>query len=203
MDILIDNKKINFEKKKFKSLGLVMDEINKILERERKMLCDIYVNGKMLADNQMIMGEKIDVVEVVTQSPKMVILGALKDMKDFIPRYFESLEILGAEAEMEDEMQVVGSVFEVVGGLEWCHSVLLSIKENTALDFMYEEFDEMVEDFRESLEEIQDALNSRDMVTLYEMLEFDMSDILSDLSADLDLYYEAVLKEELRDKKYA
>ena len=86
MDILIDNKKINFEKKKFKSLGLIMDEINKILEREGKMLCDIYVNGRVLTDNQMIMGDKIDVVEVVTQTPKIVILTALKDMKIFIER---------------------------------------------------------------------------------------------------------------------
>lgn len=203
MDILIDNKKINFEKKKFKSLGLIMDEINKILEREGKMLCDIYVNGRVLADNQMIMGDKIDVVEVVTQTPKIVILTALKDMKVFIEKYFESLEVIGSEVEMEDDMQLLGSLFEIVGGLEWCNNVLLSIKENTAIDFIDENFDEILEEYRGCLGGIQDAMNSRDMAAMYEMLEFDMSDILADVANDINFYYEHILKEELREGKYA
>lgn len=203
MDILIDNKKVNFEKKKFKSLGLVMDEINKVLEREGKMLCDIYVNGKVLTDNQIIVGDKIDVVEVVTQTPKVVLLSALQDMKVFISRYYDTLEIIGTDSQMEDEVQMLTTIYEVVGGLEWCNSVLLSVKENTALDFVNEDFDEILEDFKVSLEGIQDALNSRDIITLYEMLEFDMSDILADISVDLNLYYETVLKEELREGKYA
>lgn len=203
MDILIDNKKVSFEKKEFKSLGLVMDEINKVLEKEGKMLCDIYVNGRILTDNQIIVGDKIDVVEVMTQTPKIVLLGALQDMKVFITRYFETLEVALAEAELEDEIQILTTMYEVVGGLEWCHNVLLSIKENTALDFIAEEFDDILEDFKDSLEGIQDALNSRDIMTLYEMLEYDMSDILLDISEDLNFYYEVVLKEELREGKYA
>lgn len=203
MDILIDNKKISFEKKEFKSLGLVMDEINKVLEKEGKMLCDIYVNGRILTDNQIIAGDKIDVVEVMTQTPKIVLLGALQDMKVFITRYFETLEVALAEAELEDEIQILTTMYEVVGGLEWCQNVLLSIKENTALDFVAEEFDDILEDFKDSLEGIQDALNSRDIMTLYEMLEYDMSDILLDISEDLNFYYEVVLKEELREGKYA
>ena len=203
MDILIDNKKITLEKKSFKSLGLVMDEINKILEREGKMLADIYVNGRVLSADQIIVGEKIDVVEVMTQSPKMVILRALQDMKEFIEKYYESLEIIGAEVEMEDEMQLLASLFELVGGLEWCNHVLLSIKENTAIDFADETFDEVLEDFRGCLEGIQDAMNSRDVVTLYEMLEFDMNDILADVSNNLDFYQENILREKLREGKYA
>lgn len=203
MDILIDNKKVSFEKKEFKSLGLVMDEINKVLEKEGKMLCDIYVNGRILTDNQVIVGDKIDVVEVMTQTPKVVLLGALQDMKVFITRYFETLEVIGAEAELEDEIQMLTTMYEVVGGLEWCQNVLLSLKENTALDFITKDFDDILEDFKVSLEGIQDSLNSRDIMTLYEMLEFDMSDILSDISVDLNFYYETVLKEELREGKYA
>jgi|GEM_PF-2992373 len=203
MDVFIDNKRITLEKKKFKSLGLVMDEINKVLEREGKMLCDIYVNGKILSDNQIIVGDKIDVVEVVTQSPKMVILRALQDMREFIARYFESMEIISTEVEVEDEMQLLGSLFDLVGGLEWCNNVLLSIKENTALDFEDESFDEVLEDYNECLEGIQDAMNSRDMLALYEMLEFDMSDILADVSNDLNFYYEIILREEMREGKYA
>jgi len=203
MDVFIDNKRITLEKKKFKSLGLVMDEINKVLEREGKMLCDIYVNGKILSDNQIIVGDKIDVVEVVTQSPKMVILRALQDMREFIARYFESMEIISTEVEVEDEMQLLGSLFDLVGGLEWCNNVLLSIKENTALDFEDESFDEVLEDYNECLEGIQDAMNSRDMLALYEMLEFDMSDILADVSNDLNFYYEIILREEMREGRYA
>lgn len=203
MDILIDNKKIDFENKKFKSLGLIMDEINKILEREGKMLCDIYVNGRVLTDNQMIMGDKIDVVEVVTQTPKIVILTALKDMKIFIEKYFESLEVIGSEVEIDDDMQLLGSLFEIVGGLEWCNNVLLSIKENTAIDFIDSNFDEILEDFRGCLNGVQDAMNSRDMAAMYEMLEFDMSDILADISDDINFYYENILREELREGKYA
>ncbi len=203
MDVIIDNKKVHLEKKRFKSLGLVMDEINKILDKEGKMLSDLYVNGNIIYDNQIIPGDKIDVVEVITQSPKMVILRALGDMRDFFDSFFEKLEIIATEVEYDDEVQMINSFFEIIGGLEWCSNVLLSIKENTALDFVDPTFDELLETYKELLTSLIDALNSRDMLALYEMLEFEMSDLIADLSKYLNTYYEIILKEELRDGKFA
>lgn len=203
MEIYIDNKKISVEKKKYKTLGLVMDEVNKILEKEGKLLYDICVNGEGLVDNQVILGESINLVEVTTRSPKLVIIRALQDMESFIERYVESIDLMLDENDGIDDGEALGALFELVGGLEWCQSVLYSIKENTAADFMIEDFDSKLEDFDVCLNMVQDALESRDLMTLIEILDYDMKDILDDTSKDLLVYQEIIMQEEVREGRYA
>jgi hypothetical protein len=203
MDILIDNKKIKFEKKDFKTLGLLMDEVNKVLEKEGKMLYNIYVNGKSLVENSIVGGEKINVVEILTKSPKVIILEALLDMKIYIEKYFETMDIVDLEMEWENELKVMSVSFEVVAGLDWIYNILMSIKENTALDFLYEDFDDIVEEYKECMDSVSHAMESRDIFALQEILEFEMTNLLMELRDNVDSYYEDILEEEIRDKKFS
>lgn len=203
MDILIDNKKINFEKKDFKTLGLVIEEVNKLLEKEGKMLYNIYVNGQLLVENNMVGGEKINVVEILTKSPKSIILEAISDMEIYIEKYFETIDLLDLEMEWENDLRMISVSFEVVAGLDWIYNILMSIKENTALDLLYEDFDSIIEDYEECMNNISQAMESKDTHVLQEILEYEMSDLLMELKENIEGYYENILKEEMRDRKFA
>lgn len=203
MDILIDNKKIKFEKKDFKTLGLIMEEVNKVLEKEGKMLYNIYVNGKSLVENSMVGGEEINVVEILTKSPKVIILEALLDMKIYIDKYFETMDVVDLEMEWENELKVMSVSFEVVAGLDWIYNILMSIKENTALDFLYDNFDVILEEYKECMDNISQAMESRDIFSLQEILEFEMTSLLMEIRDCVDGYYEDILEEEIRDKKFS
>ncbi|WP_320047123.1 chemotaxis protein [uncultured Ilyobacter sp.] len=203
MDILIDNKKIDFEKKDFKTLGLVIEEVNRLLEKEGKMLYNIYVNGELLAENNMVGGEKIKVVEILTKSPKSIILEAISDMEIYIEKYFETIDLLDLEMEVENDLRMISVSFEVVAGLDWIYNILMSIKENTALDLLYEDFDAIIEDYDGCMSSISQAMESKDTYTLQEILEYEMSDLLMELKENIEGYYENILKEEMRDRKFA
>jgi len=203
MDILIDNKKINFEKKDFKTLGLVIEEVNRLLEKEGKMLYNIYVNGQLLAENNMVGGEKINVVEILTKSPKTIILEAISDMEIYIEKYFETIDLLDLEMEVENDLRMISVSFEVVAGLDWIYNILMSIKENTALDLLYEDFDEIIKDYEGCVNNISQAMESKDTYVLQEILEYEMSDLLMELKENIEGYYENILKEEMRDRKFA
>ncbi|WP_319203152.1 chemotaxis protein [uncultured Ilyobacter sp.] len=203
MDILIDNKKIDFEKKDFETLGLVIEEVNRLLEKEGKMLYNIYVNGQLLAENNMVGGEKIKVVEILTKSPKSIILEAISDMEVYIEKYFETIDLLDLEMEVENDLRMISVSFEVVAGLDWIYNILMSIKENTALDLLYEDFDAIIEDYEGCMSNISQAMESKDTYTLQEILEYEMSDLLMELKENIEGYYENILKEEMRDRKFA
>lgn len=203
MDILIDNKKINFEKKDFKTLGLVIEEVNRLLEKEGKMLYNIYVNGQLLAENNMVGGEKINVVEILTKSPKTIILEAISDMEIYIEKYFETIDLLDLEMEVENDLRMISVSFEVVAGLDWIYNILMSIKENTALDLLYEDFDAIIKDYEGCMNNISQAMESKDTYVLQEILEYEMSDLLMELKENIEGYYENILKEEMRDRKFA
>lgn len=203
MDILIDNKKIKFGKKNFKTLGLVIEEVNKLLEKEGKMLYNIYVNGQLLVENNMVGGEKINVVEILTKSPKSIILEAISDMEIYIEKYFETIDLLDLEMEWENDLKMLSVSFEIVAGLDWIYNILMSIKENTALDLLYDDFDSIIEDYEECMNTISQAMESKDTYVLQEILEEDMSDLLMELKENIEGYYENILKEEMRDRKFA
>ena len=90
-----------------KTLGLVIEEVNRLLEKEGKMLYNIYVNGQLLAENNMVGGEKIKVVEILTKSPKSIILEAISDMEVYIEKYFETIDLLDLEMEVENDLRMI------------------------------------------------------------------------------------------------
>ena len=82
----------------------------------------------------------------------------------------------------------------MVAGLDWIYNILMSIKENTALDLLYEDFDAIIEDYEGCMSNISQAMESKDTYTLQEILEYEMSDLLMELKENIEGYYENILK---------
>ena len=68
------------------------------------------------------------------------------------------------------------------------------------MDFIYSDFDEYIEDFKEQLSNVDKAYDSRDIVELLDIMEFDMGELLSEFSENIEEYYSDIAEEEKRKR---
>lgn len=200
MEVYVDNVKVEMKQKNFKSLGNAISAINKKLMKENKIPHEIYVNGSTLRDNSIIGGKDLKVIEVITKTHGAMILESILTAKESIDRYFEifdDMEESGQESlNDEDEIQLI----EMVIFLRWFYNLLLLIKENHILDFIYEDFDEYIEDFKKELEVAEQAYEARDLIGFIDILEFSIGDILIEFYDNVEDYYNDIAEEENRKR---
>lgn len=196
MDIFIDNKKTeNFKRRRFKSLGAALKAVNKSLKDEDKILHSITVNGRNIPDHSFSKIKDISLIEVKTKTYRGIILEALCCFKGYSNMYFEVIE--GIENH-EDFLNSEERVGEVLGFLSWTYSLLMSMKDSTTLDLVYEDLEEFAEDFRYGIKEAKKALEKSDFDEFLDILEFDLGSLVSSMYHMVDEYFEAVVKEESR-----
>ena len=200
MEVYVDNVKVEMKQKNFKSLGNAISAINKKLMKENKIPHEIYVNGSTLRDNSIIGGKDLKVIEVITKTHGAMILESILTAKESIDRYFEifdDMEESGQESlNDEDEIQLI----EMVIFLRWFYNLLLLIKENHILDFIYEDFDEYIEDFKKELEVAEQAYEARDLIGFIDILEFSIGDLLIEFFDNVEDYYNDIAEEENRKR---
>lgn len=200
MEIYVDNVKVEMKQKSFKSLGNAISAINKKLMKENKIPHEIYVNGSTLRDNSIIGGKDLKIIEVITKTHGALILESIITAKESIDRYFEifdDMEESGQESlNDEDEIQLI----EMVIFLRWFYNLLLLIKENHILDFIYEDFDEYIGDFQKELETAEHAYEARDLIGFIDILEFSIGDLLIEFYDNVEDYYNDIAEEENRKR---
>lgn len=200
MEVYVDNVKMEMKQKNFKSLGNAISAINKKLMKENKIPHEIYVNGSTLRDNSIIGRKDLKVIEVITKTHGVMILESILTAKESIDRYFDifdDMEESGQESlNDEDEIQLI----EMVIFLRWFYNLLLLIKENHILDFIYEDFDEYIEDFRKELEVAEKAYEARDLIGFIDILEFSIGDLLVEFYDNVEDYYNDIAEEENRKR---
>lgn len=200
MDVYVDNVKIELGQKSFKSLGKALSVINKRLDKEDKIAHKIYINGHTIKDNTIVDVKKLKVIEVITKSQGGIILESILEARGYIDKYFAIFETFGIDEQgiltEEDEIKLI----ETLIFLRWFYNLLLIIQENHILDFVYSDFDEYIDDFKEQLTSIEEAYDSRDMIELMDMMEFDMGELLSEFYENLDEYYLDITEEEKRKR---
>ena len=200
MEVYVDNVKVEMKQKSFKSLGNAISAINKKLMQENKIPHEIYVNGSTLRDNSIIGGKDLKVIEIITKTYGAMILESILTAKESIDRYFDifdDMEESGQESlNDEDEIQLI----EMVIFLRWFYNLLLLIKENHILDFIYEDFDEYIEDFQKELEVAERAYEARDLIGFMDILEFSIGDLLIEFYDNVEDYYNDIAEEENRKR---
>lgn len=200
MEVYVDNVKVEMKQKKFKSLGNAISAINKKLMKENKIPHEIYVNGSTLRDNSIVVGKDLKVIEVITKTHGAMILESILIAKESIDRYFDifdDIEESGQES-LNDEVEI--QLIEMVIFLRWFYNLLLLIKENHILDFIYEDFDEYIEDFQKELEVAERAYEARDLIGFIDILEFSIGDLLIEFYDNVEDYYNDIVEEENRKR---
>lgn len=200
MEVYVDNVKIELGQKSFKSLGRAISVINKRLDKEDKIAHKIYINGHAIKDNSIVDVKNLKVIEVITKSQGGIILESIVDARGYIDKYFSMFETLGTDEQgiltEEEEIKLI----EMLIFLRWFYNLLLIIQENHILDFIYSDFDEYIEDFKEQLTNVEKAYDSRDIVELLDIMEFDMGELLSEFYENIEEYYSDIAEEEKRKR---
>jgi hypothetical protein len=200
MEVYVDNVKIELGQKSFKSLGRAISVINKRLDKEDKIAHKIYINGHAIKDNSIVDVKNLKVIEVITKSQGGIILESIVDARGYIDKYFSMFETLGTDDQgiltEEEEIKLI----EMLIFLRWFYNLLLIIQENHILDFIYSDFDEYIEDFKEQLSNVEKAYDSRDIIELLDIMEFDMGELLSEFYENLEEYYSDIAEEEKRKR---
>lgn len=200
MEVYVDNVKIELGQKSFKSLGRAISVINKRLDKEDKIAHKIYINGHAIKDNSIVDVKNLKVIEVITKSQGGIILESIVDARGYIDKYFSMFETLRIDDQgiLTEEEEV--KLIEMLIFLRWFYNLLLIIQENHILDFIYSDFDEYIEDFKEQLSNVDKAYDSRDIVELLDIMEFDMGELLSEFYENLEEYYSDIAEEEKRKR---
>lgn len=202
MKVILDNRELMISGVEEKSFSWILEEVTDIVERDGRMLFDVYIDGKGMDYYDYFNKEQIGIVEFISKSPKMIILESLGGVNDFISKYFDALIGVAASFANNRTTDAVEILLEVENGLEWVYNVLGSVKENTAIDFKYRDFDMIFLEYRTALGKVRGSLRSSDYLEALTLLEIDMSQKLINLQENLDLYIKEVTLEEINDFKY-
>jgi hypothetical protein len=202
MKIILDNREITMNDIDEKSFSWVLEEVTDLLERDGRMLFDVYIDGKGMDYYDSFNKEQIGIVEFISKSPKVIILESLGGMRDFISKYFDALIGVAQSFNNSRTTEAIELLLEIENGLEWVYNVLISIKENTAVDFRHPDFDMMVLEYGTTLKKVADSIESGDYIGGLTVLEIEMSSELIFLQENLEVYMKDIVEEESNEYKY-
>lgn len=193
MEIFINGEKVNIGIKNTKLLN-VLERIEANVMRDGEVIVELKLDGEMVDGKSLPLNKKVKVLELTTRSHREILIESLYLLESCSDRFFENL------SEIEEEMEDIGKLIEMVSFVEWVYGIVLSLKEATAIDLMYSDYNEYVEEFKKYAEEVFEAFRKEDFVGVIELLEGAIVPLFEDLLANSKDYLKEVLKEESRKK---
>lgn len=193
MEVYIDNQKTNFGRRS-KDLEKILKAISKKLEKNEKVIHNIYINGSNIQDNIIldIDMDRPNIMEVETKSYTDLILDSLTVSKEYIDTYFEVKEDFQQLIENNEKISAF-DIEETDSFLNWFSDLLFFLVENYA--FAFRNLRETMETFREELVTLAELKEKKDYITYVTTLDYYVSDILENFKASIDYYYKSILKE--------
>lgn len=193
MEIFINGEKVNIGIKNTKLLN-VLERIEANVMRDGEVIVELKLDGEMVDGKSLPLNKKVKVLELTTRSHREILIESLYLLESYSDRFFENL------SEIEEEMEDIGKLIEMVSFVECVYGIVLSLKEATAIDLMYSDYNEYVEEFKKYAEEVFEAFRKEDFVGVIELLEGAIVPLFEDLLANSKDYLKEVLKEESRKK---
>ena len=193
MEVYIDNQKTNFGRRS-KDLEKILKAISKKLEKNEKVIHNIYIKGSNIQDNIIldIDMDRPNIMEVETKSYTDLILDSLTISKEYIDTYFEVKEDFQQLIENNEKISAF-DIEETDSFLNWFSDLLYFLVENYA--FAFQSLRETMETFREELVTLAELKEKKDYITYVTTLDYCVSDILENFKTSIDYYYKSILKE--------
>lgn len=193
MEIFINGEKVNIGIKNTKLLN-VLEKIEENVMKDGEIIVELKLDGEMIDGRSLPLNKKVKVLELTTRSHREILIESLYLLESYSARFFENLDEIGEDTED------FGRLVEMVSFVEWIFGIVLSLKEATAIDLLYSDYNEYVEEFRRYAEEIFDAFKKEEFVGIIELFEGAIAPLVEDLLANSKDYLKEVLKEESRKK---
>jgi len=193
MEIFINGEKINIGIKNTKLLN-VLEKLEANVIQNGEVIVELKLDGEMVDGKSLPLNKKVKILELTTRSHREILIESLYLLEPYSDRFFENL------SEIEEEIGDIGKLIEMISFVEWVLGIVLSLKEATAIDFIYSDYNEYAQEFKKYAEEIFEAFKKEDFVNIVELLEGAIAPLVDDLLANSKDYLKEVLKEEGRRK---
>lgn len=193
MEIFINGEKVNIGIKNTKLLN-VLEKIEANVIQDGEVIVELKLDGEMVDGKSLPLNKKVKVLELTTRSHREILIESLYLLEPFSEKFFENL------AENEEEVSDIGKIIEMVSFVEWVFGIVLSLKEATAIEFIYSDYNEYVKEFKKYAEEVFEAFKKEDFIGVVEVAEGAIAPLLEDLLANSKDYLKEALKEESRKK---
>ncbi|WP_418964807.1 hypothetical protein [Cetobacterium sp.] len=193
MEIFINGEKIDIGIKNTKLLN-VLEKIEANVIKHGEVIVELKLDGEMVDGKSLPLNKKVKVLELTTRSHREILIESLYLLEPYTERFFENFD------ELEEDAQDLSRIIEMVSFVEWVLGIVLSLKEATAIDLLYSDYNEYAQEFKKYAEESFEAFKKEDFVELLEILEGAIVPLVEDLLINSKDYLKEVLKEESKKK---
>lgn len=194
MEVYIDNQKTNFGRRT-KDLEKILKAISKKLEKNNKVIENIYINGSSIEEFPFIDMDMKNVMEVTTKSYVDLSLESLNLSKEYIEIFFD---INSGFQENIIEKEEISEIEETDVFLNWFLDLLHFLTTNYSFNFP--ELEETFETFKEELAILSELKEKKDYIAYVSTLNYCVSDILETFVANIDYYQKCILNDEAQKK---
>ncbi|MBS9776280.1 MAG: chemotaxis protein [Fusobacterium sp.] len=195
MEIYIDNEKFEPKKNNKKNIGKIIKEITKKIEKNQKVIRNIYFNGIRLEGSTVIDIQGSGVIEVETKSYTDLIFESLENCKIYLKTFFECYEVLNFK--ISDNEKIVGEdIEETHSFLTWFVDLIYLLDEVYDFSLRDEEFNEMGVVLLEEITALNEMKKENNYDTYVNRLGFRIADYLEKFESNIEYYSKIILEDE-------
>ena len=188
MKILMDNVEKIVKVSEYESFQYLLWDIEKSVETKGRIITSLKVDGLNLDSLSDFSLEEISVVEVMSQSPLMLLKETIVELNDYIDKFFYGIEDIVYSFRNGDKIKGIDNLVEGIYGLEWIFQILknserlLYLRDLRLLD-IYEKADTV-------MIELTEAINNKDYHRISVLMEFPLYNVLSNIKEFIPILFE-------------
>ncbi len=188
MKILMDNVEKIVKVSEYESFQYLLWDIEKSVETKGRIITSLKVDGLNLDSLSDFSLEEISVVEVMSQSPLMLLKETIIELNDYIDKFFYGIEDIVYSFRNGDKVKGIDNLVEGIYGLEWIFQILknserlLYLRDLRLLD-IYEKADTV-------MIELTEAINNKDYHRISVLMEFPLYNVLSNIKEFIPILFE-------------
>lgn len=188
MKILMDNVEKIVKVSEYESFQYLLWDIEKSVETKGRIITSLKVDGLNLDSLSDFSLEEISVVEVMSQSPLMLLKETIVELNDYIDKFFYGIEDIVYSFRNGDKIKGIDNLVEGIYGLEWIFQILknserlLYLRDLRLLD-IYEKADSV-------MIELTEAIDNKDYHRISVLMEFPLYNVLSNIKEFIPILFE-------------
>ena len=188
MKILMDNVEKIVKVSEYESFQYLLWDIEKSVETKGRIITSLKVDGLNLDSLSDFSLEEISVVEVMSQSPLMLLKETIIELNDYIDKFFYGIEDIVYSFRNGDKIKGIDNLVEGIYGLEWIFQILknserlLYLRDLRLLD-IYEKADTV-------MIELTEAIDNKDYHRISVLMEFPLYNVLSNIKEFIPILFE-------------
>mgnify|MGYP000163792101 FL=1 len=188
MKILMDNVEKIVKVSEYESFQYLLWDIEKSVETKGRIITSLKVDGLNLDSLSDFSLEEISVVEVMSQSPLMLLKETIVELNDYIDKFFYGIEDIVYSFRNGDKIKGIDNLVEGIYGLEWIFQILknserlLYLRDLRLLD-IYENADTV-------MIELTEAIDNKDYHRISVLMEFPLYNVLSNIKEFIPILFE-------------